>query len=398
MKQTLRIGGGILAALILVWLGAGALIWSRNNVPAPPAPSRELPANNVYGRYVELVTSVKDQKLLQRLHLNPDASRSDIERVLADNRAVLDSLRDLAGKPCAVTELQPGEQFVGALAFPGVTRLAALSARITAKRDPRIAIGDIVAGLHFGTGVMRKGATLHVTTSFLSLVPLFMDAPAVVPLLNASQCTEAARQIRGMLDQQTPISEIMANERAVRLAQLARTVRPGATSVFRLKLPLESYERDFLLRPKRPAYDALDRYMQAWIAESKKPLSAVTPPEGPKELEGIMADESLEPRNMGVHLMRHAYITARLRILHAALLLEARRKATGVYPASLKGLAPDQYLADPFSNDPLVYRSRGSRYDLYSVGPNGTDDGGMSYAESKMSPDQAGDLPLKPTF
>jgi hypothetical protein len=191
---------------------------------------------------------------------------------------------------------------------------------------------------------------------------------------------------------------MMANEREVRLDQLARTVRPGAFSIFRLKFPMEDYERAFLFKPKRPAYLDLDRYMSAWVAETRKPVMDITPPPGPKELEGIMPDESLEPDAMGAHVMRHAYVTARLRILLAALLVEGRRKATGAYPARLTGLAPAEHLADPFSNDMLVYRSAGTRYTLYSVGPNGKDDGGTPYTESRMRPGGAGDLPLKATF
>lgn len=398
MKRAFGIGGGLVAALIVIWLGGGAWVWSRNSVPDPPVPARRLPSDNVYPRYVELVTKVRDQKGLQRLHLDRNASRSDIMRALEANADVLNGLRDSAGKPCAVTDLQPTEKFVGALAFPGVTRLAALSVRVRAKADPGAAQRDLVAGLHFGTGVMRNGATLHITTGFLSLVPIFMDAPDVLPFLSAQQSKSAAEAVRAMLEQLTPLSDIMANERAVRLGQLARTVRPGATSIFRFKFPTADYERDFLLKPKRPAYEALDRYMSAWVEEAKKPIGSVAPPSAPRELEGIMADESLEPRAMGTHLMRYAYITARLRLIHAALLLEARRKAVGQYPARLDGLASPEHLADPFSNGMLVYRLRGSGYELYSVGPNGVDEGGMPYTESRMRPGQAGDLPIRATF
>jgi hypothetical protein len=356
-----------------------------------------LPDGNVYPRYVQLVTEVKDHKLLQRLQLDAASPREEIGRSLAANAQALATLRSLAGKPCAVTELQPGARFVGAVAFPGVTRLAALSARTRTSRDPA-AFDDLIAGVHFAAGVMRKGAALHMTTGFLSFVPLFMDAPACIPRLSADQCRRAATSISTVLSQQSPLSEMMANEREVRLDQLARTVRPGAFSIFRLKFPMEDYERAFLFKPKRPAYLDLDRYMSAWVAETRKPVMDITPPPGPKELEGIMPDESLEPDAMGAHVMRHAYVTARLRILLAALLVEGRRKATGAYPARLTGLAPAEHLADPFSNDMLVYRSAGTRYTLYSVGPNGKDDGGTPYTESRMRPGGAGDLPLRATF
>lgn len=398
MKHAFRVGGGLLAALVVLWLAAGAWVWSRNNVPTPPTPKRDLPADNVYPRYVELVTAVKDQKRIQRLHLDPEAPRAEIRQALQANASVLAALRKLAGKPCAVTELRPGVRFVGALAFPGVTRLAALSLRETAQSDPTAALRDLAAGLDFGAGVMRQGAALHVTTSFLSLVPVFMDAHRVLPSLSAAQCKAGADSVLRLLEAHTPIWTIMENERAVRLEQLAGTVRPGATSIFRFQFPLEDYQRTFLMKPKRPAYEALDRYLKAWIEEARKPIMSISPPKAPQELEGIMADESLEPDAMGTHIMRHAYVSARLRILYAALIAEGRRKATGSYPATLDGLAAAEHIADPFSNGPLIYRGAGSSYTLYSVGPNGADDGGASYTESRMRPGQTGDLPLKATF
>ncbi|MBM3494815.1 MAG: hypothetical protein FJX72_10950, partial [Armatimonadetes bacterium] len=327
MTRAFRIGGGIIAALFVLWAGAGAWVWSRNSVPSPPTPSRTLPDGNVYPDYVQLVLDVKDHKGIQRLHLDRDTPAAPIARTLTQNARVLESLRSLAGKPCAVTDLQPGEKFVGAVAFPGVTRLAALSFRTESKRDSATALGNFLGGVHFSAGVMRKGATLHVTTGFLSFVPLFLDAPTGISRLNAAQCQRAAREVLNVLESQSPLSEIMANERCVRLGQIARTVQPGASSIFRLKFPTEDYERAFLAKPKRPAYDALDRYMTAWVAESRKPIGAVVPPPAAKGLEGIMPDESLEPRAMGTHLMRYTYITARLRILLAALLVEGRRKA-----------------------------------------------------------------------
>jgi hypothetical protein len=64
-----------------------------------------------------------------------------------------------------------------------------------------------------------------------------------------------------------------------------------------------------------------------------------------------------------------------------ALLLEAYRKDNGAYPKSLDELAP-KYLAkgqiprDGFSDAALKYRPLEMGFLLYSVGPNGTDEGG----------------------
>jgi hypothetical protein len=67
------------------------------------------------------------------------------------------------------------------------------------------------------------------------------------------------------------------------------------------------------------------------------------------------------------------------RLLATTLALRAYRLDHGAYPASLETLAP-KYLPsvpqDPFGSGALRYRLTSSGYSLYSVGPDGKDDGG----------------------
>jgi len=71
-------------------------------------------------------------------------------------------------------------------------------------------------------------------------------------------------------------------------------------------------------------------------------------------------------------------VIARRGLLQAALALHEYRAQHGILPESLaevhiEGLPiPD----DVFSGKPFVYRRQGSRYTLYSIGPDGEDDGG----------------------
>ena len=67
----------------------------------------------------------------------------------------------------------------------------------------------------------------------------------------------------------------------------------------------------------------------------------------------------------------------------------------GSYPRTLNDLS-EKYLKaipkDPFSNKGFVYRLQNTGYLLYSVGPNGKDDGGMPLSESKDKNVLDGDL------
>ena len=71
--------------------------------------------------------------------------------------------------------------------------------------------------------------------------------------------------------------------------------------------------------------------------------------------------------------------------------LAAYRAEQGEYPAELARLCPKYVKSlpeDPFGTGPIRYKREPKGYVLYSVGPNGKDDGGRNYREKcQDSPD-----------
>jgi len=76
---------------------------------------------------------------------------------------------------------------------------------------------------------------------------------------------------------------------------------------------------------------------------------------------------------------KHRIIIAHERLLAAELALRCYQSEKAAVPAHLNELVTN-YLAkvpqDPFTIQPLIYRSRGTNWLLYSLGPDGVDDGG----------------------
>ncbi len=72
-------------------------------------------------------------------------------------------------------------------------------------------------------------------------------------------------------------------------------------------------------------------------------------------------------------------VVAHERLLAAELALRCYQSEKSRLPIRLEELSP-AYLskvpADPFSGRPLIYRSQGKTWQLYSVGVDGVDDGG----------------------
>ena len=86
---------------------------------------------------------------------------------------------------------------------------------------------------------------------------------------------------------------------------------------------------------------------------------------------------------------------AKLRLLILDLAVRRFSQDRGSFPESLVDLEPRYIPAmfnDPFGQKTFVYRRRGAEYQLYSVGPDGKDDGGRAITESRKSSSPSGDL------
>jgi hypothetical protein len=109
-------------------------------------------------------------------------------------------------------------------------------------------------------------------------------------------------------------------------------------------------------------------------------------------------DRLLAPAIMGLEkssTLNQAFV----RLLIADLAIRAFHQERAVYPDRLANLVPAELPTvpvDPFSGRPLVYRETKSGYVLYSVGPDGRDDGGAPMADAKIWWEATGDLQLTP--
>lgn len=91
---------------------------------------------------------------------------------------------------------------------------------------------------------------------------------------------------------------------------------------------------------------------------------------------------------LGSCAKRFAEMQARVRLARLGLAIQEYRGARGVWPASLAELsspsAPEAAI-DPFTGQPLHYRQQDGGVLLYSVGPDGQDDGGKPQRPRKAA-------------
>jgi hypothetical protein len=93
---------------------------------------------------------------------------------------------------------------------------------------------------------------------------------------------------------------------------------------------------------------------------------------------------------------RHARSVAAMRLVMTDLALKLYQREKGKWPAALVDLVPAYLPAiplDPFSNQPLVYRTLTNSFLLYSVGPDKKDDGGKPLKKGGVDNEvETGDL------
>jgi hypothetical protein len=225
--------------------------------------------------------------------------------------------------------------------------------------------------------------------------------------LSAADARGGALRLESIQASKFPLAQTLQNEKWNMLATIMPAFRKD--SIIRIGLyftigshvTFDDYRR-LLPTSKRAVIGNYVWYMDAYSKRCSLPYGAsmklpplVKPPD-PFNNE-IIPDLDLAR-------FRDADNDTQNNLLMASLALRAYQADHGSYPASLSQLVPS-YLhslpSDPFAvSGPLRYRKTGSKYVLYSVGPDGVDDGGKPIVDQSQSgerrtmvePDSKGDI------
>ena len=201
--------------------------------------------------------------------------------------------------------------------------------------------------------------------------------PEVVQAERAEEVHELAQGVRS-LQHRTPLDVV---------GFLWHEIGPGADRTADRKLVFEWW-----LTPKRPAFPSLDRYYRATITECEKPLrrrQPVHPPTG--FFAGSIADS---PQIIAIHEAWWWRPQVDLDLLEVALAIRLYRLDNGRFPARLSDV-PAQWLpAVPIDRwgQPIAYRLKNGTPLVWSLGPDGRDDGGRPADPFKLSASTQGDV------
>jgi hypothetical protein len=393
------VGGFVV--LVGLWLVTASVAWSRNRVPALDLPMVEpQPQGNIYAEYGRCVNSISDadKQALRTQNALDTLTVAQQEALLTRNRAVLERFHKLVGQPCLVTSLTPDVHFVASQDYPFLAGLIALEGLQLAQTDPDRGLKALLDGLTFAEDVTRGGAIIHLNAGAPSIMPLGRSISVILPKLSADSCRQGAERVHALLDNQYPLAKIYEKERLIRIGYQVSKARPESTALLRFQFPSDSFGWQYLMRPKSSMISAFNAYLLDWTSEATKPVHEIKPPSLPQEVKEQISGETNEPGTLLSIALLYHYKETRLRLIYVGLRLEQYRKTHDQYPPTLTALGQDAYTTDPFSNQPFLYRRDGSDFSLYSVGPNGRDDGDAPEATMRngLSPGSPGDIAFKP--
>jgi hypothetical protein len=379
MSRRLLAGcGGLVAAIAAII----AALWLANPWRRWQPPTVALPVPNAfddYARAAELASEKFDNKNPAD---DPWLNAAPRRRILAENAEALRVLR--AGFAHEYAEPRTPDSFGNTPFFAKYRKLARVlsweAMEYAANGRYAVAIDSQLDTERFGLDMARRAGEIGqlVGDAVRGIGRWEREVQPRIDHLSAAEARAAATRLAGMLAGEESLAQTFADERDIKLAEYARLSR--SLDGWRLAFSLADDNGPRAARPLAvlglaPWMSEYRRYMDAAAAWAPQPWNAAPPRPARlfSEYSGQYADFLAKAR------FKYVHADAADQMFVAALALQAWRAEHGGYPDTLEALVPDilkDVPADPFAGSPLRYRRDGETYVLYSVGPDGRDDGG----------------------
>lgn len=402
--------------LILVFLAV--IAQSSRPAPAVVVPSPVLPSPNAYDTLVTARGALVDDASCPV----SEASRKSIGFTQADKEAMLSrNVRALALVRRGLRQpfvSPPVRSFLdsrfsrASLGFRGLARLLTLESQVKAGR------GNWSGAAESGLDCIALGEKMARGSGLLGMLVgggcQGMGGKAVAPTLthlDAKAARAAAKRLEEITAAHVSFADAMTEEKWQTQAGLLELFgRPNWRGTLGEIVRGETFGKGFGLNRRDQARLFLvsdsrilrnyTRWIDWQIAQANRPYAAHPPaPPAPGDpFTEVLAWDRSTPR------FREANSRTKNTLLMLTLALRAYQLQHGAYPETLTELLPGilrAVPADPFAaSGPLHYQRRGAKYTLYSIGPDGIDDGGRAIdhpgrttsAHRFVEPDSKGDI------
>jgi len=311
------------------------------------------------------------------------------EAWLARNAKALDLLRQGFQYPCRVPTNRQGQvkgQYTENLRIRALAEVVQVEIRVNRKRGRALpsaqsALDLLKLGHDLAHGGTSLSQTFSVSINAMGRYELWL----ILPQLKKTELDTVTKRFHEIARQREPLSEIIREDNYSTLAMLKNGLPQQRAFDWEIswRLPRQLYRR--LKKPLRLEFENTMRLTKAFQEFATQPY--------PNKL-----DLSLLPNDYSSQLGIENFENTRLThtrdetgtaLLHMALALENYRFKHGHYPTTIGELVPQELPEVP--NDPfkperrLTYKKSGTEYVLYSVGPDGRDDGGKVIDNQKLN-------------
>lgn len=397
-------------ALLALVLAVGVTVHELNLDPRVTIPGNVLPSPNAYDYYVRAGKAVVDSRKISEATGSPLPDKAEAptlaaqETLVRENAPALSSLR--AG--FAYPYMHPAERslifhFADDARMRGIARLLRLEGQVKA------AHGDWGSAAESNLDTVRLGEDMpHGSGLIGMLVGVAVQAIgrnsvwAAVPQLTAPQARAAARRLEAIQARHTPFADTMQQEAWSSEANIMAVFRDphwrkGVIDNF-VTPDSDNYngvERVYagaqmLVVSKRAIFSDYTGYMNQIVHNARLPYAA-KPPLPPLPHDPLT--RGMLPLYAKARLIDADRSEAQNALLTAALAVRAYTVEHGRSPDTLAALVP-AYLSkvpdDPFAlSGPLRSVKRDNALVVYSVGPDGKDDGGRAINNPAAPADKA---------
>lgn len=252
------------------------------------------------------------------------------------------------------------------------------------------AASSYVDAIHFGNDLPRGGGLMGCLIGDACEAIGRRSLWGLADKLSAREARSVVRRLEAMEAKRHPFADMLQEEKWTGLASLielfgkqntleiAHDLAPSASGSSAPPLNSARMTARLVWRSKRRIVADHVSFMDACVAQARQPYAAKqTPPPVPDDpINELILPEFTEYRLKSVDTQMQTAL------LLAVLALRAyQAEHHGVYPATLDDLVRGGYLlrvpADPFAlAGPIRYQRAPKKYVLYSVGPDGKNEGG----------------------
>ena len=322
-------------------------------------------------------------------------SPADKQKLVAENAKAIKTLHE--GFPYTYQELPYRSYSATFLHFQQMRKLArflSLEAQVDAdKGDWGGSINADLDAIQLGETMPRGGPLIGMLVGEACQAIGRRHAWEAVDHLTAAQARAAARRLETIRAAHVPFSDTMQEEEWMSQGSLLELMRrpnwsgelagamapdPSGTQVSGTSPARWMFATRIRMMGKRKIFGDYTQALDQIIADGRRPFAARGPAPEPVSSGGPIAD--MVTPTLGGTRMNEVRANTQNALFLTLLALRAYRMDHGTDAPTLAALVP-HYLqavaADPFAlSGPLRYKVAGAKPLLYSVGPDGKDDGG----------------------